>query len=147
MKRIIAVFAAALISVSLMGQDDKLFHVGADATVDYFLPFKKGVLPSFGVGVRGRLGRYDQWVNVVGGLRFIYGTRMQGFQVPIMLNVNLIRGRQVSAYLGGGYEFDFAGTYWGCIKVQAGVAWKHLDFRVFYKDYQGDIGAGLTYYF
>ena len=70
-----------------------------------------------------------------------------GFQVPILLNVNLIRGWRASGYLGGGYEFDFAGTYLGCMKVQAGVAARHADFRVFYKPYQGDIGAGFTYYF
>lgn len=130
-----------------MGQDNKLFHVGADATVDCFLSTNNRILPSFGVGVRARLGRYDQWINMVGGLRYIYGTRLSGIQVPIMMNVNLIKGKDVTAYLGAGYEFDFIGTYWGCMKAQAGVAWKHFDFRVFYKHYQGDIGAGLTYYF
>ena len=97
--------------------------------------------------MRGRVGRPDQWFNLVGGLRYIYGRRLSGFQVPIMLNVNLLRGKQASAYLGGGYEFDFIGTYWGCTKVQIGLAWRHLDFRIFYKNYQGDLGAGVTYYF
>ena len=147
MKRIIAVIATIIISVSLMGQEKKLFHWGVDASVDGFLSTNNTILPSFGLGVRARLGNYDQWFNLVGGLRYIYGVRLSGPQIPIMLNVNLIRGKQVSAYLGGGYEFDFIGTYWGCMKAQAGVAWKHFDFRAFYKPYQGDIGAGLTYYF
>lgn len=147
MKRLFILLAAFLIPLTLLGQDDKIFRVGVDASVDCFLSTDNSVLPSFGIGARARLGGYDQWFNLVGGVRYIYGMGLWGFQVPILLNVNLIRGWRASGYLGGGYEFDFAGTYLGCMKVQAGVAARHADFRVFYKPYQGDIGAGFTYYF
>ena len=139
--------ACLLLTVSLRGQESRLFHVGVDASVDCFLSSDSRVLPSVGLGVRTRLGRYDQWVNLVAGVRYIYGQRLSGVQVPILLNVNIVKGWPVSAYLGAGYEFDFIGTYWGCMKVQTGLAYKHFDFRVFYKPYQGDVGAGLTYYF
>ena len=147
MKRLFVLFAAFLIPLSLLGQDDKFFHVGVDASMDCFIGSGSGVSPSFGLGARTRLGGYDQWINLVGGVRYIYGTRLSGFQVPILLNVNLLKGRQVSAYLGGGYEFDFIGTYLGCMKAQAGLAGRHVDFRIFYKPYQGDVGIGFTYYF
>ncbi len=149
MKRIIVLLAAVLISVSLMGKDDKVFRVGVDASVDCFESYNNSITTSFGIGVRTRLGKRDQWFNVVGGLRYIYGTRLSGIQVPILLNVNFVRGKKNSAYLGAGYEFefDFIGTYWGCMKFQAGLARKHMDFRIFYKPYQGDLGAGITYYF
>ena len=147
MKKILIVFAVILLSAPLQGQDRKIFRIGVDTSVDCFLSSGSRILPSFGLGARARLGNYDQWLNLVGGVRYIYGTRLSGFQVPILLNLNLIKGRQVSGYLGGGYEFDFIGTYWGCMKVQTGLAGKHFDFRIFYKPYQGDLGAGFTYYF
>lgn len=152
-KIIIALFAAFLIPVSVWGQDDKVFRVGVDASVDGFISsgFSGGdrilIHPSYGLGVRARLGRYDQWFNLVSGVRYIYGTSLSGFQVPILLNLNLLKGPKVSAYVGGGFEFDFIGTYWGAAVVQAGLAGRHVDFRVFYKSYQGDVGAGFTYYF
>lgn len=146
-QRFLFLFVALWIPLSLMGQDDKVFRVGMDASVDCFLSSEYTVLPSFGLGARVRVGRYDQWLNFVGGVRYIYGTRLSGIQVPVLLNVNLLKGKQISAYLGGGYEFDFIGTYWGCMKAQVGLAGKHIDFRVFYKPYQGDLGAGFTYYF
>ena len=130
-----------------MGQENRLFHVGADTSVDCFLSSGNKMAASGGIGVRARLGRYDQWVNLVGGVRYIYGQRLSGVQVPLLLNVNLINGWPVCGYVGAGYEFDFIGTYWGCMKVQTGLAYKHFDFRIFYKPYQGDVGAGLTYYF
>lgn len=147
MKRLLTLFVVLLVTVPLMGQKKITFQVGADASADLFLSTNNRILPSFGVGVRGRLGGHDQWVNLIGGLRFIYGQRLQGFQIPIMLNVNLLKGEKLSGYLGAGYEFDFIGTYWGCMKFQAGVALKHMDFRLFYKPYQGDPGIGFTYYF
>ena len=146
MKRLI-LLAAILLSVPLLGQDRKVFRIGVDTSVDCFLSSDNTIKPSFGVGARARLGSYDQWLNLLGGVRYIYGTRLSGPQIPILLNLNLIKGRQVSAYLGGGYEFDFIGTYWGCMKCQTGLAGDHFDFRIFYKPYQGDLGAGFTYYF
>lgn len=130
-----------------MGQNDKVLHVGIDTSVDCFLSYDNKVLPSFGLGVLSRLGRHDQWINLVGGVRYIYGTRLSGFQVPLLVNVNLLQGRQASAYLGGGFEFDFLGTYYGAAKFQTGLAGRHCDMRIFYKPYQGDLGAGFTFYF
>lgn len=148
MRKILPLLVAFLLSMPLLGQDKKIFQVGIDASVDCFLSSGENkIAPSFGLGVRGRLGQYDQWFNLVGGVRYIYGKRLSGIQVPILLNVNLLKGEQISAYLGGGFEFDFIGRYLGAAKFQTGLAGKNVDFRVFYKPYQGDLGAGFTYYF
>ena len=110
MKKILVLFVAFLMPLALHGQDDKIVRAGIDASVDCFLSTNHKILPSYGIGARVRLGRPDQWVNLVSGLRYIYGTSLSGFQIPILVNVNLLKGRQVSGYLGGGYEFDFIGT-------------------------------------
>ena len=137
--------------LSLIGQSgNKTVRFGADASLDCFLDTDNLPSSNFsgGLGVRARWGKQDQWLNLVGGLRFIYGPRLQGFQVPIMLNANLLKLEKASAYLGAGYEFDFIGTYWGCMKFQTGLlANEHFDFRVFFKPYQADLGIGFTYYF
>lgn len=147
MRRIIVVFAALLISISLMGQNHRALHVGVDTSVDNFLSSNSRIHTSVGLGVRARWGRYDQWFNLVGGVRYIYGERLSGIQVPILLNVNLLKGKRFSGYAGVGYEADFIGRYYGAAKYQIGLARRHLDFRVFYKPYQGDLGAGFTFYF
>ena len=104
MKKILIVFAAILLSAPLSGQDNKFFRIGVDTSVDGFLSSDNRIgAASFGVGARVRLGRYDQWLNLVGGVRYIYGTRLSGFQVPILVNVNLLKGSRFSGYLGGGY--------------------------------------------
>jgi len=152
MKRILIILAACVLSLSAMGQnslesidDARVFRVGADASADFFLPNSN---PSVGLGVRARFGRPDQWFNLIGALRYIYGPRLSGFQIPLMLNMNLLRFDKLSAYVGAGYEFDFIGTYWGCTKFQTGIlVGPHTDFRVFFKPYQGDLGVGFTYYF
>lgn len=136
----------------MMGKDNKTVRVGVDASVDCFESSSGSrIATSVGVGVRARWGQYNQWLNLVGGVRYIYGARLSGIQVPVLLNVNLLKGKKSAAYLGAGYEFDFIGTYWGCMKFQAGYGRKLLgrevDFRVFYKPYQGDLGAGITFYF
>lgn len=146
-RKIVALSAAVLLSISLMGQENKIFRVGVDASVDCFLSTNSKLSPSVGLGVMTRLGRYDQWLNLVGGVRYIYGQRLSGIQIPILLNVNLLKGKRVSGFIGAGYEFDFIGTYWGCMKIQVGIATNHIGFRVFNKPYQGDIGVGFTYYF
>ena len=147
MKKALTILLAALsFSVSLMGQNGITVQVGADSSVDCFLSTDH-VSASVGLGVLSRVGGFDQWVSFIGGVRYIYGPRLSGFQVPIMLNANLIKGGKVSGYLGGGFEFDFIGTYYGAMKIQTGVAGEHFDFCVFYKPYQGDLGAGFTYYF
>ena len=145
MKRIIVLFAFLLLALSAVGQNRGRF--GIDATADCFLPADRLSSVSIGIGARARLGERDQWLNLVSGLRYIYGHRLSGFQIPIMLNVNLLKMDWGSGYLGGGFEFDFFGRYLGCMKYQIGLAGDHLDFRVFYKPYQGDLGAGVTYYF
>jgi len=147
MKKLLSLLTVLLISFSLMGQDKKIVHIGIDTSIDCFDSSSNKILASFGLGVRTRVGNPDQWINFVGGLRYIYGVRLSGFQVPLMLNVNLLKGKKVSGYLGGGFEFDFISTYLGAAKFQAGVAGRNIDFRVFYKPYQGDLGAGFTYYF
>ena len=143
---LLSVLAALLFSIPAMGQEGA--RVGVDASADCFLG--PGGLPpvSGGLGIRARYGRPDQLVNAVAGLRYIYGTRLSGFQVPLLLNLNLLRAEAFSLYVGGGFEFDFIGRYWGCMKLQTGVAaGPHMDIRVFYKPYQGDLGVGFTYYF
>ena len=147
MRRIIAILAVILISISLSGQEKILVRVGIDASVDCFDLADGGSHPSLGLGVRSRLGARDQWLNVVGGVRYIYGTRLSGFQVPIILNMNVLKGRQASAYVGAGFEFDFFGSYYGAAKYQVGLAGDRLDLRLFLKPYQGDLGAGITWYF
>ena len=144
MKRFIVILAACLISLSLQGQEDRKVHFGVDASTDFFLPRGN---PSVGLGVRARIGDPGQWINFAGGLRYIYGLRLSGPQIALMMNANLLKGSCGSGYLGAGYEFDFIGTYWGCMKYQLGFAAEHLDFRIFYKPYQGDLGLGFTYYF
>ena len=147
MRRFVSLFAALLISAALMGQNDRFFSVGIDASTDCFKSSDSRIRPSFGLGVRSRLGRHDQWINLVGGVRYIYGVRLSGFQVPVLVNVNLLKGKRYSGYLGAGYEVDFIGTYYGAAKFQTGLAGKRIDLRVFFKPYQGDVGAGITYYF
>lgn len=155
MRKLITMIAAVLVSLSLMGQEggaatgrDKVFRIGADASADFFLAPDRLPNVSFGIGVRARYGRPDQWINVIGGLRYIYGARLSGPMIPLLLNVNLLRTESFSAYLGGGYEFDFIGTYWGCAKYQAGfLIGPHTDIQISYKPYQGALGLGFTYYF
>ena len=145
MRKLVAILAAALVCLSLSGQGRVEIRPGVDVSTDFFLPVS--TTPSFGLGVSARAGTPEQWINLVGKLRFIYGPRLQGFQIPLMLNANLLRGDRFSGYLGAGYEFDFIGTYWGCMKYQLGLAGRHVDARLFYKPYQGDLGIGFTYYF
>ena len=142
---LISVLAALLFSIPAMGQE--VTRIGVDASADCFLG--SGMPPvSVGLGIRARYGRPDQLVNGIAGLRYIYGSRLSGIQVPILLNFNLIRTEAMSLYLGGGYEFDFFGRYLGCMKVQAGILpGPNMDIRVFYKPYQADLGVGFTYYF
>ena len=141
----ISLLATLLFSIPAMGQDG--VRIGVDASADCFLG--SGMPPvSVGLGIRARYGRPDQLVNGIAGLRYIYGSRLSGIQVPILLNFNLVRAETMSLYLGGGYEFDFIGRYLGCMKIQAGILpGPNMDIRIFYKPYQADLGVGFTYYF
>ena len=148
MRKAITFIVAVLMSLSAMGQNEKNFRVGVDASADYFVPTEGFGPVSVGLGVRVRYGRPDQWVNIIGGLRYIYGSRLQGPQVPLLVNVNLLRTKAVSAYLGGGYELDFYSRYLGAVKFQTGVLiGPHMDLQLSYKPYQEAIGLGFTYYF
>ena len=141
----ISLLATLLFSIPAMGQDG--VRIGVDASADCFLG--SGMPPvSVGLGIRARYGRPDQLVNGIAGLRYIYGSRLSGIQVPILLNFNLVRAETMSFYVGGGYEFDFIGRYLGCMKVQTGILpGPNMDIRIFYKPYQADLGVGFTYYF
>lgn len=153
MRKLATLLAAVLLSLSLMGQDGgatagKAFRVGVDVSADGFLSNSWRFPISAGIGVRVRYGRPDQWINLIGGLRYIYGTRLSGPQVPLLMNVNFVRTRAISAYIGGGFEFDFIGTYWGSAKFQTGLLLgPHLDLQLSYKPYQEALGVGVTYYF
>jgi len=147
LKNIVALVVAVLMSTSLSGQDGRGFRIGIDSSIDCFTVSGDRLSPSIGIGTRARLGSLDRTFNLVGGLRYIYGPRLSGFQVPILLNANLLKGDRSSAYLGAGFEFDFIGSNYGCAKLQVGIAGRRIDFRVFCKPYQGDLGLGFTYYF
>jgi len=147
MKKILVLCAAILISLTMMGQEKSVIRVGVDASVDCFETSGDRISTSIGLGALARLGSRDQWLNLVGGLRYIYGTRLSGFQVPLLVNLNLLQGGRASAYLGAGYEFDFIGSMLGCAKYQIGLSGGQIDMRIFYKPYQGDLGVGLTFYF
>ena len=152
MRKLLTVLAALFFCLSLAGRaaDGKgiPFQVGADASADFFLSSSGPINVSGGLGVRTRFGSPDQWLNVIAGLRYIYGARLSGPQIPVLLNVNLLKTSSVSAYICGGYEFDFIGTYWGCTKFQTGVLiGPHTDIQISYKPYQGALGVGFTYYF
>ena len=88
MKRILVLCMALLLPLSLVGQNDKVFRMGIDASLDCFLSGNHSVTPSFGLGARARVGRPDQWLNLVGGVRYIYGQRLSGLQVPVLARYN-----------------------------------------------------------
>ena len=101
-----------------------------------------------GAGLRVRIGRPDQWFNLISGARYMFGT-YKGLQVPVILNWNLLRGDSTAMYFGGGYEFGITDTYQGtgAALVQVGLSGTHGDLQVYYKPNQDIIGVGLTFYF
>ena len=137
---------------------NKGFTIGIDFNFDYFGNYYSnyGYSDSYsdfgpysvGVGLRARIGRYDQWFNLIGGARYVYGEYKSGVMVPVLLNLNLIKLDPLTLYIGGGYEFWVYGNYFDDYLVQAGMLiGPHTDFQFIYKPNQEIIGAGFTVYF
>ncbi len=136
----------------------KFFTIGFDFNFDYFSNYYSSYSYSdsyseydpysIGIGLRARFGRYDQWFNLIGGARYVYGEYKSGVMVPVVLNLNLIKLDPLTMYIGGGYEFGVYGNYYDDYLVQAGMLiGPHTDFQFIYKPNQEVIGAGLTIYF
>lgn len=141
-------------SSSLSGyshHQDKIFRVGLDASMDIFTgsnsSYSYEVPISGGLGLRARIGRYNQLFNFIGGARYVFGKNYNGLMVPVLLNLNLFRLDGVAMYFGGGYEFGFLGTYTGDGMLQMGICGKHYDLNMYYKPEHVVLGFGFTYYF
>ena len=144
---------------------DKTFRIGLDASMDCFLgsnynsysyydsyyydSYDYDTPISFGIGLRARIGRYDQLFNLIGGVRYVFGSKHSGVLVPVLLNMNLLRSEDlgISMYLGGGYEFGFSNTYGGDAMLQLGMCGSHYDLSMYYKPSYQVLGLGFTYYF
>ena len=137
---------------------DKLFRLGLDVSFDYFGRYNSNFSYtdsdsdfepySVGLGLRARIGRYDQWFNLIGGARYVYGEYKSGVMVPVLLNLNYVTLNPLTFYIGGGYEFGVYGNYDGDYLVQAGMLiGPHTDFQFIYRPKQEVIAAGLTLYF
>ena len=115
---------------------------------DYYTEYTEGEDKlAFGAGLRVRIGRIDQWFNLIGGARYMFGG-MKGIQVPVLLNWNLLRGDEMAMYIGGGYEFGITEMYkgLGSAMVQLGISIPHFDCSFFYKPSQSVLGLGMTVY-
>ena len=147
-------------SGSASSSSDIAFRIGLDVSMDYFLSsnynsysyydsYDKETPICFGAGLRARIGRYDQFFNLIGGVRYMSGRNHSGVLVPVLLNMNLLRSEYlgISLYLGGGYEFGFSDTYYSNAMVQFGVCGSHYDLSMYYKPNYEVLGLGFTYYF
>lgn len=143
---------------------DRSFTLGLDLNLDVFESYYSHYYDdydspiSLGVGLRARIGRYDQLFNLIGGVRYVNvngyvnGSDKTGFMVPVLLNMNIIRMDILSLYLGGGYEFSFLDTKTNTINgawmFQGGLlCGPHTDLQIYYKPTQNVYGAGFTFYF
>ena len=100
----------------------------------------------FGVGVRMRIGRTDNWFNLITGGRYVFGKQFSGWMIPALLNWNIINSDSFDFYLGGGYEFGLGSGYSGAGIVQMGFATPHTDFSFYYR-FKETLGVGFTWYF
>ena len=143
------------ITVTQRGINNKIFTIGLDLSVDsfdlytynYFSLYKKSY--GYGFGLRARIGRYNQFFNLVGGIRGVVGYGKTGLMAPAILNMNLIRINNLSLYLGGGYEFRCLddSSYYDDWTLQGGILYgPHTDLHFYYKLNQRFIGVGFTYY-
>ena len=144
-------------------KSDKAFRIGLDASMDiffnnynsyssydsYYDSYDNDTPISFGIGLRARIGRYDQLFNLIGGARYVFGSRHSGVLVPVLVNINLLRTSDLglSMYLGGGYEFGFSESYSGDAVLQLGMCRRHYDLSMYYKPSYRVLGLGFTYYF
>ncbi len=141
---------------------NKTFTLGFDVSLDYFDSYNYSnhydyyetydyrYPISYGVGLRARIGRFDQLINLIGGIRYVSGNGEVGLMAPVFLNMNLIRHDLLSLYIGGGYEFSCldTNTYYNDWIIQGGFLFgPHTDLQLFYKPDLKVMGAGFTYYF
>lgn len=139
-------------SKSFSYNEDSILRFGLDANVDvddFLALFENGEYSlNYSVGIKIRLGRYDQLLNLISGASYSFGDDT-GFRVPALLNVNLLRNHNLdmAMYLGGGYELAFSDYYRGSTVLQYGLCGKHADLCFYYKLKTDAIGVGLTYYF
>lgn len=134
-----------------------LFTIGVDVSFDYFdsynfyyYSYDYSYPLSYGIGLRARFGRYDQWLNLIGGLRYVTGNGKTGLMAPVLLNLNLIKIDILSLYFGGGFEFSCldSNSYRGEWVLQGGLlCGPHTDLQLFYKPNLSVFGGGFTYYF
>ena len=108
--------------------------------------YSNGINYSF--GLRGRIGRYDQLINLIGGARYVFSPHYKGFFAPVLLNLNLIESSisDSSLYLGGGYEFDLSNNFYNSELIQLGACGSHVDFSLMYKLRHNAIGLIITIY-
>ena len=139
-------------------KQDKVFSIGLDISFDFFSgsyssdrdmeSYSDYELNSIGLGLRARIGRYDQWFNLIGGMRYLFGEYEASLMVPVLLNLNLLKIGHCTGYIGGGYEFGVYGDYYDDYVLQAGfLIGSHTDFQFFHKPNQEVFGAGFTLYF
>ena len=154
---------------SYRSKRDKVFQIGADVSWDIFKPitttrstygyssyYYSGMYDEevveepmgFGLGLRARLGNYDNLVNLIGGVRYVWGD-YPGFMFPVILNFNLLESDlfDASYYLGIGYEFSSSEKYKEDLMLQLGICGEIADFQLYYKPTLEAFGLGLTFYF
>lgn len=139
--------------------EDKSVRMGLDASMDVFLDDESSYdsyydsydTPiSFGIGLRARVGRYDQLFNLIGGVRYVFGSAHYGFQIPVLLNMNVLRSTEmdIAMYLGAGFEYGTSNSYLSGAMLQCGFCGMHYDLSMYYKpNYGGVFGMGFSYYF
>ena len=143
---------------------DKGFRIGLDVSMDGFMnddssdsyydpyydsSYDEDTGISFGLGLRARVGRYDQFFNLIGGIRYVFGSNHSGVMVPVLLNMNLFQFEEdgISMYFGGGYEFGSSDKYGGDSMFQFGMCGSHYDLSMYYKPSYEVLGLNFTYYF
>ncbi len=133
-------------------KNNRLFRIGLDASLYFDCNHYRSNPPlEFGVGLKARFGRSNQWLNFIGGAKYLYYNGVSGVMFPIMLNINLLKREYASLYLGGGYEFGSYNIeeryYRGVGVFQMGICGPQYDLNMFYKFDSGVIGTGFTIYF
>jgi len=140
---------------SISYSHDKLFSIGIDASFDLFFNesaafgsyYGSGMQYGYGAGVRVRLGRTDQFFNLISGARYVGGKHHSGAMIPILLNMNLLRMDGLAFYVGGGYEIGIGNAYKNDFVAQLGMRGYHADLQFYYKPTAQVLGIGFTYYF